>query len=242
MVENAVLSRARIGFLAKLKQKKFRQAEGLVVLEGMRLISQLAAYGILPLELYETRNTLPDLGDVLRYSVKRADLDRICDSEHPAAVAALYPIPRAGAIDNFRKAFYFQEISDPGNLGTIFRSAEAFGVDLILLSPNSCEVASPKVIRASLGACYRLPFAYLSIDKALDLGACNIALDMGGDISLKEFQLGTEPHIFYFGSEAHGLSPEIRGKIKNSISIPMQGEMESVNLAISASILAYQLS
>lgn len=242
MVENAVLSRARIGFLAKLKQKKFRQAEGLVVLEGERLISQLATYGILPLELYDTGETLPGLGDVLRYLVKRADLDRICDSEHPAPVAALYPIPRAGAIGEFQKAFYFQEISDPGNLGTIFRSAEAFGIDLILLSPNSCEVASPKVIRASLGACYRLPFAYLTIDEALGFGARNIALDMGGDVSLKDFQLGTEPHIFYFGSEAHGFSPDIRGKIKDSISIPMQGEMESVNLAISASILAYQLS
>ncbi len=242
MAEILNLSRARISFLAKLKQKKYRQAEGLVVLEGARLISQLFDFGISPLELYIAGDELPLVEGAVRYSVKRADLNRICDSENPAPIAALYEIPRGSEIGEFKHAFYFQEISDPGNLGTIFRSAEAFGIDLILLSPNSCEVASPKVIRASLGACYRLPFAYLDVDAVLDLGARNIALDMDGDVSLKDFLPTGEPHIFYFGSEAHGLSPEIRGKIKDSISIPMRGEMESVNLAISASILAYQLS
>lgn len=242
MAEILNLSRARISFLAKLKQKKFRQSEGLVVLEGLRLITQLLDFDISPLELYIAGNDIPQFEDALRYSVKRSDLNRICDSDNPAPIAALYEIPRASEIGEFKHAFYFQEISDPGNLGTIFRSAEAFGVDLILLSPHSCEVASPKVIRASLGACYRLPFAYLDASVALGLGARNIALDMYGDVPLKEFLPTAQPHIFYFGSEAHGLSSEVRGKIKDSISIPMRGEMESVNLAISASILAYQLS
>lgn len=242
MTENATLSKARISYLAKLKQKKYRLAEGLVVLEGARLISQLSTYNVLPLELYYSEEILPEMQGVTRYKVQRPLLTRICDSENPAPIAGLYPIPQARTVANFRTAMYFQDVSDPGNLGTIFRSAEAFGTSLILLSPSSCEVSSPKVIRASLGACYKLPFAYITPEDALAINAHKVAVDMDGRLLLNDFRLSSAPTIFFFGSEAHGLPPDLKGKIKDSISIPMRGEMESVNLAVSASILAYQLS
>ncbi|MCB5252028.1 MAG: RNA methyltransferase [Candidatus Cloacimonadaceae bacterium] len=241
MSPNSRISKQRISDLAKLKQKKYRQEQKLVIVEGQRLIDQLLIYGIRPEELYFVKRPQIDLGGISSFELTQYQMQRICESEHPADLAGLFRLPQARK-QKHKRALYLDRISDPGNLGTIFRTAAAFGIAGILLSEVCCEIASPKVIRASLGAVYKVPFHYVS---PLDLPAEKarlLALDMNGAISLSKHQPSQEDEIYILGSEAHGIDPELLKIAHATLRIEMKEGMESLNVAMSAAILCYHLS
>ena len=234
------LSKARITELAKLKQKKYRLETGRVVIEGYRLITQLASWGIKPLELYG-EEPCPEQQDISHYALRPGDMERICSSEHPPEMAGLFPLPQPRRVA-YQTAFYLEDISDPGNLGTIFRIASAFGIDSLLLSPNCCELSSPKVIRASLGAVYSVPYQIGDLDEILAPNSCLTVLVIDGNTELHEFCPPSYPCVCAIGNEAHGLSLGTRAKASSTLRINMAGGMESLNAAICAGIVAYQLA
>ena len=240
LVDNIILSKSKISELSKLKQKKYRLEHGLVVVEGKRLLQQLAHWGIMPLELYGD-NPFPDFESVPCFHVHAGDLERICSSDHPPEVAALYPIPKPDPI-SYKTALYLEDISDPGNLGTIFRIACAFGIDSLLLSPSCCEISSPKVIRASLGAVYQVPFTIGELDDLIDPQTFLAALMMDGEKALADFRPGSFPLVMAIGNEAHGLSDKTLRRANLGLGISMKGGMESLNAAVCAGIVAYHLS
>lgn len=241
MQEITRISKARISELAKLKQKKFRQEQQLLVVEGKRLLEQLKSYGILPQEWYiSSPNPMLECA-ANAFLCTQEELKRICDSDHPSEIAGLFHIPQARSV-KFRRALYLDRISDPGNLGTIFRTAAAFGIDAIFISPESCEVANPKVVRSSLGAVYQVPWNLLSLADLNILPAKKFVLDMDGKLDIMNYHPSNQPEIFILGSEAHGVDPELMAIADSSLRIPMPGKMESLNLAISAAILCYQIS
>ncbi|MCB5270732.1 MAG: RNA methyltransferase [Candidatus Cloacimonetes bacterium] len=235
------ISKQKISYLAKLKQKKYRQEQKLVVVEGQRLIDQLLVFGVRPAELYYVKRPLTGIAGITSYELTPHQMQRICESENPADLAGLFHLPEERR-QKHKRALYLDRISDPGNLGTIFRTAAAFGIDGILLSEDCCEIASPKVIRASLGAVYKLPFHYVSPEDLSAEQARLIALDMGGTIGLSRHVPSPENEIYILGSEAHGIDPELLGKADTTLRIDMAGEMESLNVAMTAAILCYQLS
>lgn len=233
------LSNAHLRELSKLKQKKYRLETGKVIVEGRRTLGQLATWGIYPTELYALH---PDsaLRSRQSYLVSEQAMARLCDSENPPEIAGLFTIPEARAID-FHVAFYLEEISDPGNLGTIFRSAAAFGTDCLILSPETCEISSPKVIRASLGAVFRVPFFYAKPEELPGLQAKLICLQMEADREIADLR-PSEKSILAIGNEAHGLSNKLLGLCQESVTIPMPGSMESLNAALSFGIAAYEIA
>jgi TrmH family RNA methyltransferase len=236
---NLSLSIAHISQLTKLKQKKFRAIEQKVVVEGRRTLQQLADWGIEAQELYLTEGEKP-LPAKAVFTVSPEVMNRICDSETPPAIAGLLSLPQERRV-TFRSAFYLDGISDPGNMGTIFRIAAAFGVDCILLSPGCCELSSHKVIRASLGAVYKVPFQICPAAELQALRATIITLDMDGSIALHDYKVPPSAYIMALGGEAHGLTAELRALSDISLRIDMAGEMESLNAAVCAGICAYQL-
>ncbi len=233
------LSKAQVASLSKLKQKKYRKLEQKVVVEGSRLLNQLAEWGIYALELY-LREDASAIRANKTFRVGEEAMQRICDSDSPPAVAGLFPIPKERERE-FRFAFYLDGISDPGNMGTIFRIAAAFGVDCLLLSPSCCEVSSPKVIRASLGAVYKVPFRECKLEELKEAGSKVMILDMEGSVSLGDLSLTPEPLVIVVGGEAHGVSVEAKTMADLSIRIEMPGQMESLNAAVCAGICAYEL-
>lgn len=241
MLENRALSKAKISELSKLHQKKHRQQRQVLVLEGQRLLHQLADYGVYPLELYYTEGShYPIPPGIPVYQIREAELKKICDSEHPAGVAALFPIPQERRSD-FHSALYLDGIADPGNLGTIFRLAAAFGISQLFLSPQCCDIGNPKLVRASLGAVYHVAFRTVTHEELLAMKQDMRFLDMDGTQKLGNLPLSTSPCIYVLGSEAHGVSPNLKGQIGKSISIEMVPGMESLNVAVAAGILCYQL-
>jgi len=241
MSEMVLISKAKTIELTKLKQKKYRQQTQRVVLEGRRLLQQLAAYGVLPLELYSADALELELPETVPvYQIRSSDLKRICDSDSPAGIAALYSTPTERR-QSFTSALYLDGISDPGNMGTIFRLAAAFEIRQIFLSENCCEISNSKVIRSSLGAVYHIAHQTLSHEQLLSLPAELVYLDMDASHSLREHRPPPNPTIYILGSEAHGVSRELKQGSKQNLRIEMNRDMESLNVAISAGILCHHL-
>lgn len=237
--KSAQLSKNKVRELRKLLQKKYRDLEGRVVVEGLRTLKQLRDDGFQPLEQYLILGQEPIWKEVPTFIAKEWDLAKICDSQHPQGVAALFELPKERET-NFKHAFYLDGISDPGNLGTIFRIAAAFEIDSILLSPNCAELGSPKVIRSSLGSVFKIPFQTLEASQLKGLGAKLLCTDATVGMPLRSFspQEG-EKLIIVLGSEAHGIIPELKALADSHLRIEMGEGTESLNVAVAAGIIAH---
>lgn len=141
-----------------------------------------------------------------------------------------------------RNLIYLNEIQDPGNAGTILRSADAMGIAAILTSPGSVDFFSPKVVRATAGSLWHIPIftgVELSKAKAQLPNSKLFILDSNATKSLKDIDR-TQSAIWIFGNEARGLKDEISGAER--VSIEMPGNAESLNLAAAAAIVMYEIS
>jgi len=242
-MHSSSLSKQRIKDLAKLKLKKFRIAEQTLIVEGYNLIKQLLDNGIVPLEVYCVVDQEVAPG-IPHYVLSTSDMKRICDTDEAPNLAALYAIPNLAEHRAFRN-LYLDGIRDPGNLGTIFRAALAFGIECIYLSADCCEVFSPKVVRASLGAVFCLPSQVLSYDELPKHIAYWFGTDVQAGQCLYDVKaLPQEPWLLIIGSEVEGIRKELKEHCKTNIHIQMQSKMESLNAAVSTGIILswfYQL-
>ncbi|NLW18306.1 MAG: RNA methyltransferase [Candidatus Cloacimonetes bacterium] len=239
--KTAELSKNKVSELRKLLQKKYRDLEGRVVVEGLRTLQQLHDDGFQPLEQYFTLGQKPVWNDVPAFSAQEWDLAKICDSQHPQGVAALFKLPQERET-KFKRAFYLDGISDPGNLGTIFRIAAAFELDAILLSPNCAEPGSPKVIRSSLGSVFKIPFQTLQTLQLKGLGAKILCTDASVGEPLRSFSPAQdEKSLIVLGSEAHGIGAELKAMADAHLRIEMGKGTESLNVAVAAGIIAHHL-
>jgi len=149
-------------------------------------------------------------------------------------------------LSKISKFIYLSEIQDPGNAGTIIRSADAFGFDGILISPNSVDVFSPKVVRSTVGSLWHIPvYQGVLLESILQWDSAFIALEASAKEPVSKVKIDRSI-VAIFGNEARGLNTS-QGVInsKNSIipvQIPMPGNAESLNLGVAASIVMYQLA
>lgn len=236
------ISKNHLHELARLRQKKYRLAEGRVIVEGERALSQIRDYGISPLEQYVGQGQKPLWSNIAAWELNPGQFSRICESEHPAGYAALLPVP-VEREEDFRIAFYLDGIADPGNLGSIFRVAAAFGIGMVYVSPDCAELSSPKVIRSSLGAVYRVPFRTFAQDRIGGLGARVVAAEMRKGFPLRQIELRKDEKVIVaLGSEAHGISAALLSGADESWHIEMGDSMESLNVSVAAGIIAHHLS
>lgn len=137
-----------------------------------------------------------------------------------------------------------EDIQDPGNVGTIFRTAEAAGVDGVIMSGRTADIYNPKTIRSTMGSVYRVPFFYADditsvIDRMgkLDISVYAAHLEAEADYDACDYRKGT---AFLIGNEANGLRAETAACADTLISIPMEGKVESLNAAVASSVLLYE--
>lgn len=135
-------------------------------------------------------------------------------------------------------------LQDPGNLGTILRTAEGAGVTGVIMSGNTVDIFNPKTIRATMGSVYRVPFLYVTdmsqtMKKLHDLGIHTYAAHLEGQEYYDSFSF-REPTAFLIGNEGNGLSKELAAQAERYVKIPMEGKVESLNAAIAASLLMYE--
>ena len=166
---------------------------------------------------------------------------KISSTSTPSGIAALCNIPRSPYIDfKVRKWIYLDKIRDPGNLGTILRSALWFGFKNIILSSKSVDPYNPKAIRSGMGSHFGLNlYQNIRLNDFIKTHLIVSGSTCGEDISV--FKL-PEKYVLVLGNEAHGISKNIEPLIQKSVSIKRLGEGESLNLSSAASILMYSFT
>lgn len=233
------ISRSHLSHVTRYHRKKYRMQDNRVLLDGCRLIGQLAESGVQPLELYIGADANPP--DWLHpgcevYRCREDQLSRLGGTRHPQSLCGLYETRMAPWRES-ALLLYLDGVSDPGNLGTILRTACAFGV-AVALSPECCELFNPKVVRASLGAAL---YHSIRIEPSEWLRASGRRIfisEMNG-LDATAWR-PPDNSVLVMGSEAFGVSDAVRSLAAESVTVPMPGDMESLNVASAASILLYQ--
>ncbi len=241
------ISQNKLKYFSRLQNKKDREREGLFLLEGKKLLAEaikekVPLRAVVISEKLDLHN-LEDLGTMIEgYICKENEFKRLSqleNSEGVLAVAAKIEHTFPQDIHN-KKFFVLDHVQDPGNLGTILRICDAFNIDGVIL--HECvEIYNPKVVRASMGAIFRVPFYYVSVPNIIkQYSSKMLKSELSGipitQIPIKQYQ------FIVLGNEASGLISEWNPKIPQSISIPQSGKAESLNVAIACGILAWEWS
>jgi TrmH family RNA methyltransferase len=176
--------------------------------------------------------------------------DNLSDARTPQPALAVLELPSLDVDSRFASPngmyLLLVDVSDPGNVGTLIRTAEATGCAGVIVTPQTADVLSPKVVRASAGSVLRVPIAEVSID---DLEATlehldvqSVATAMDGEIYTSIDVDPSKPVALMLGSEAHGLDSAVSAIADHIVSIPMHGEVESLNVATAGAVLAFELA
>lgn len=230
---------------AKLQQKKYRKDKFL--LEGYKAIKEAHDSGIEIEKIFINKNHIEDYNFVKALIIETTEpvLKKLASTESaPNAVAVGFQRKYdKNILKTCKKVVLLENIKDLGNLGTIIRSCTAFGADAIVLYGESVDIYNPKCVRASVGNLWKLPIIHIKDFKELQEifeHFEKIATLPRTNNLLKTFQTAT-PCLVMFGSEADGLSQELIDFSTNSVKIEMAQTVESLNLAVSVSVILYEL-
>ena len=232
---------------AKLLHKKYRNESAKFILEGFKAIKEAYDFGIDIETLFVEKSHLDDFnfysGEIIETT--SAVLKKISDTEtSPVAVGiAKQKEYNFKILKDMQKVILLENIKDAGNLGTIIRSAAAFGADGIILYGNCVDLYSPKCVRSTVGNLWKLPIIKIKnleeLKKYFDKFT-RIATLTRTDNLLKNYKLKM-PALIMFGSEADGLSQELIDYSTDKLKIEMKDNVESLNLATSVSVIVYEL-
>ena len=253
-----MLSRREERLLRALRQRRAREQEGLFLVEGVRAVEDLAA-SALPLRLAAAASSLGDtprgraLLDVLatqgvavRETGER-ELAALADTETPQGILAVAEIPRAGlgdlAIEGEPSVvLVLDAVQDPGNFGTLARTAEALGAAGLVALPGTVDPWNPKSVRAAMGSTFRLPVAAVDWDTLApwlsSRGFRTLAAAAGGEPLPDPRPVRA---ALVLGNEGAGISDETRARADRVVGIPIRGRAESLNVAAAGAILLYEL-
>lgn len=232
---------------SKLLQKKYRDESEKFLLEGYKPIKEAFDYGIEIEQIFVNKENLSDyqFAKDLIVETNSAVLKKLSSTESvpPAVAIAKQKKYNSKFFKNLNKVILLEGIKDLGNLGTIIRSAVAFGCEGIILYGNCADLYNPKCVRSTVGNLWKIPVAQINnFNDIEDLfgSYTKIATLPRSKNLLKNFKLKT-PALIMFGSEADGLSQELINFSTDSVKIEMQDKVESLNLASSASVIMYEL-
>lgn len=231
-------SKNEIKLAVKLKQKKYRRCENLVIVEGKRLVDQIMQNGILPKQIFHLENTKVDYPQIDSAVISQDDLKRLTFTQNPQELVAVVPTTTP-QISTDKILLYLDDISEPGNLGTIFRTAAATKINGIILSENCCDIWNDKVIRSSMGTIFSVPSTTKSLDWLLNQEAHIIASTLTHSRNLFESKLTNNQNIIVLGNEAFGVNEKIIQASHETIHIPMYNGIESLNVAVAAGIILF---
>lgn len=229
----------------KLKKKKYRDLTGEFIVEGMHNVMEAFKTGLL-LELILEENEILPLPCKYVY-VSKDIMKKISTLDTPPVVMGL--CKKRAFFDNKllgNKILILDQLQDPGNLGTIIRSACAFGIDSIVLSENTVDLYNPKVIRATQGMIFHMNIIQkysseiIKLLKTLDIPVYGTKVEYGTDVrSLNDKD--KKRYALVVGNEGNGVRSEISDMCDKNLYINMNDKVESLNVAIAASILLYEL-
>jgi TrmH family RNA methyltransferase len=239
-----------------LHLRKDREASGLFLAEGLKIVTEAVDLGYIPRFVFHgpdadhpvlrrvQRATLDGGGEVLE--VGREVLEKIARRDNPQAVLGVFPQRFAdiAALDPARASSWvaLQAVRDPGNLGTIVRTADAAGCGGVILVGDCCDPFSVEAVRATMGSIFAVPIYRLSVEAFLDWrsrwpGAV-VATLLTADVDHRRAPYRA-PNLILMGNEQAGLPPELAAACDVAVKIPMRGRADSLNLAVATGIMIY---
>lgn len=244
-----MLSKQKIKFLNSLKMAKHRNTHKLFIAEGNINVRDFIRYGMKPTELYVTERWIernPEQLEGVDYvEVSLNDLKKCTALKNPSEVLAVFDMPETNTdfnVTNDELTLVLDDIKDPGNFGTIIRSADWFGVRNIVCSNETVDAYNPKVVQASMGSIARITISYCDLTDWFskikeDINVFGAVLN-GQPLNKS---VGKGKGILIIGSEAHGISADIMKFVNKPITIPhgRGGGAESLNASIATAILLY---
>lgn len=250
-------SQKEIKIYSSLKHKKYRKKYGLFLIEGLKVIREAVTAGIEIERIFVNHSVSDIMPEVLNIvpegvpvsTISDKIMNRIADTKSPPPCLGIAKIPAMskGKKDSPQgNALVLHQLQEPGNIGTIIRSALWFGIDTVYFSQDSVDVYHPKFIRSCMGANFHLNVEqYEDIDALLKSlkrkGFAILAADMNG-IPVGQIQLLGKSWALILGNEGHGLNKHILNHADSTISIPAKKRFDSLNVSVASGILLYELS
>lgn len=233
------LSKNQLKLITSLGQKKYRQKHKLFVAEGIKVVREFLQSSFELHSLFTTNNSFQGIPSNKVFQISSADLHKISSLKTPNKVLALFHIPEE--VDYLNSDLYvaLDSVNDPGNLGTIIRLCDWFGIEHLLCSKETVDCFNSKVVQASMGSLTRVSIHYLDLIPTFQkLQKLVFIADMDGE-NVYASVLPTEG-ILVLGNEANGVSVEIKNAANRVVSIPRFGslkETESLNVATATAVL-----
>ncbi len=245
-----MLSKARIKLINQLKQKKHRDAYGLFIAEGHRNVTDFLNSNMKLEYLYAVESWFLKSGvheDDKHFITDTISLSKITALKTPPEVVAVFKTPeQSDFIPDYNKLYLaLDDIHDPGNMGTIIRTADWFGITEILCSQNTVDYLNPKVVQATMGSLARVKIKYCDLEETLHQTKNKMPVYgafLNGEPVTK--LKSTSNGIIVIGSEAHGISEKVEKHITTRITIPSfaidkDSHAESLNASIATAIICY---
>lgn len=246
----------RVKGWASLLDKKYRDREGRFIVEGIHLIQDAAAAGTEVVQVvYDAERGIPAELERVRagalakaewISVSRAVMGKCTETDTPPPVFAIIrkpEMPQEKLYGEGSLVVALDGVRDPGNLGTIIRSADAAGADAVVLGKGCVDLYNPKTVRSTMGSLFHLPIIQADLTGLLpharERGAKIIGTSLQADHSCYGYDWKQSTWLL-MGSESEGLSDEVRGLVDESVIIPMAGRAESLNVAMATTVLLFE--
>lgn len=243
-----MLSKSQLQFIKSLHQKKFRKEHGLFIVEGLKSITDFFYSDYVIHNIYYTPKVAPKIeifeNKIKHYLISERDLEVISTLKAPQGILALVEIPNLSPFceKELRNRFsiILDTIQDPGNLGTIIRTADWFGIKHIICSEETVETFNPKVVQATMGSLAHLSVQYTDLRKFLASSTLpKFAAVLNGQ-SIYKTDFGHEGLII-LGNEGNGIMPDLISGETHGVTIPSFGKAESLNVAVSAAIFCSEI-
>jgi TrmH family RNA methyltransferase len=251
------LTKAEIKYLTSLQTKKGRKKEGRFLIEGVRLLEDALAADYLPHTILYAPSELTERGQelvrkfvarkVTAQTISARECNRLADTKTSQGIIALFSLPRHSLRQHLakgcRKILICDGIGDPGNLGTLIRSAAAFHFDLVVTTAGSAEAGNPKTVRAGMGAFFRIP-----VVDGVDAGELAAELNIAGytiyNADVKGKYIGpslpaADKLALVVGSEASGTGAALAAAARFRVKVPMAKNVESLNSAMAGTVLMF---
>lgn len=232
-----ILSNNHQKLITSLSQKKYRQKHQLFIAEGVKVVRELLKSSFELEIIFSTDHEFSSLDCFVQVSDQ--ELKKISSLKTPNKVLALFKIPSQKKINSSGLIVALDTVNDPGNLGTIIRLCDWFGVEQLVCSKDTVDCYNSKVVQATMGSLTRVSISYLNLPEYLQTVSLPIFIaDMDG-VNIHKAKLPASA-VLVMGNEANGVSEMLKQLVSNKISIPRYGnsnQVESLNVATATAVL-----
>lgn len=234
-----MLSKNQIKLITSLQQKKYRKQEQLFFAEGVKVVQELLHSNFELQELFTTKQDFLSVSKDKLHGISEAELKKISALATPNSCLAVFKIPKAKETKESGLILALDDVRDPGNLGTIIRLCDWFGIETLLCSEETVDIYNPKVVQATMGSISRVNVVYGDLENFLVKTKLTV---FGTFMDGKNIYQESLPNngVIVMGNEANGISEAVEKLVTDRIAIPRFGDLqitESLNVATATAII-----